>query len=108
MNQHFATHGASPDLKITRLANGLTVITVPRTNLPLVSASLVSLGGSTADPEGKAAPRVVLCSSLLVNFVVALRHQPLFIRHLHVLVQAFPISLLVVCDVFGIDVVVYL
>ncbi len=37
-----------------RLANGLTVITVPRTNLPLVSASLVALGGSTADPEGKA------------------------------------------------------
>ncbi|GJD94559.1 M16 family metallopeptidase [Methylobacterium iners] len=27
MNQHFATHGASPDLKITRLANGLTVAT---------------------------------------------------------------------------------
>jgi zinc protease len=38
----------------TRLANGLTVITVPRTNLPLVSASLVSLGGSTADPADKA------------------------------------------------------
>ncbi len=27
MNQHFATHGASPDLKITRLDNGLTVVT---------------------------------------------------------------------------------
>lgn len=37
-----------------RLANGLTVITVPRTNLPLVSASLVAIGGSTADPDGKA------------------------------------------------------
>ncbi len=37
-----------------RLANGLTVITVPRTNLPLVSASLVSLGGASADPADKA------------------------------------------------------
>jgi zinc protease len=37
-----------------RLANGLTVITVPRTNLPLVNASLVTLGGSTADPADKA------------------------------------------------------
>lgn len=27
MNQHFATHGASPDLKITKLANGVTVVT---------------------------------------------------------------------------------
>ncbi|NEU11575.1 insulinase family protein [Methylobacterium sp. BTF04] len=27
MNQHFATHGASPGLKITRLDNGLTVVT---------------------------------------------------------------------------------
>lgn len=27
MNQHFATHGASPGLKITRLENGLTVVT---------------------------------------------------------------------------------
>ncbi len=27
MNQHFATHGASPDLKVTRLDNGLTVVT---------------------------------------------------------------------------------
>lgn len=27
MNQHFATLGASPDLKITRLPNGLTVVT---------------------------------------------------------------------------------
>jgi zinc protease len=43
-----------PQPVTARLANGLTVITVPRTNLPLVSASLVSLGGSTADPEGKA------------------------------------------------------
>jgi zinc protease len=43
-----------PQPVTAKLANGLTVITVPRTNLPLVSASLVSLGGSTADPEGKA------------------------------------------------------
>ena len=27
MNQHFATHGASPDLKITKLDNGVTVVT---------------------------------------------------------------------------------
>ncbi|KQP74977.1 MULTISPECIES: pitrilysin family protein [unclassified Methylobacterium] len=27
MNQHFATHGASPDLKITKLENGVTVVT---------------------------------------------------------------------------------
>ncbi|MCJ2044337.1 insulinase family protein [Methylobacterium sp. J-078] len=26
MNQHFATHGASPDLKITKLDNGVTVV----------------------------------------------------------------------------------
>ena len=43
-----------PQPVTARLANGLTVITVPRTNLPLVSASLVSLGGSTADPADKA------------------------------------------------------
>jgi zinc protease len=43
-----------PQPVTARLANGLTVITVPRTNLPLVSASLISLGGSTADPQGKA------------------------------------------------------
>ena len=27
MNQHFATHGASPGLKVSRLSNGITVTT---------------------------------------------------------------------------------
>ena len=43
-----------PQPVTARLANGLTIITVPRTNLPLVSASLVSLGGAAADPADKA------------------------------------------------------
>jgi zinc protease len=36
-----------------RLANGLTVISVERRDLPLLSASLVVSGGSARDPEGK-------------------------------------------------------
>ncbi|GAA3997869.1 pitrilysin family protein [Sphingomonas humi] len=43
-----------PQPVTAKLANGLTVITVPRTNLPLVNASLLALDGSTADPQGKA------------------------------------------------------
>ncbi|GAA4007897.1 pitrilysin family protein [Sphingomonas swuensis] len=43
-----------PQPVTAKLANGLTVITVPRSNLPLVSANLVSLGGSAADPVDKA------------------------------------------------------
>ena len=38
----------------TRLANGLRVITVERHDLPLVTASLVALGGAATDPAGKA------------------------------------------------------
>lgn len=34
----------------TRLANGLTVITVPRHNLPLVNASLIANAGAVSDP----------------------------------------------------------
>jgi hypothetical protein len=58
--------------------------------------------------SAKESPRVVPCSLFLINFVVALRDQLLFIRHLHMLVQAFPVSFRVVCDIFGVDVVVYL
>jgi zinc protease len=37
-----------------RLDNGLTVLTIENRALPLVSLSLVALGGSAADPEGRA------------------------------------------------------
>ena len=43
-----------PQPSETRLANGLRVITVERHDLPLVTASLVALGGATTDPDGKA------------------------------------------------------
>jgi len=38
----------------TRLANGVRVVTVERHDLPLVTASLVALGGAATDPTGKA------------------------------------------------------
>jgi zinc protease len=39
-----------PPVVTSRLANGLTIVTVTRTNLPLVSVALVSNVGSTAEP----------------------------------------------------------
>ncbi|WP_413060410.1 M16 family metallopeptidase [Sphingomonas carotinifaciens] len=43
-----------PQVAETRLANGLRVITVERHDLPLVTASLVAVGGAATDPTGKA------------------------------------------------------
>ncbi|HET9426927.1 MAG TPA: pitrilysin family protein, partial [Allosphingosinicella sp.] len=43
-----------PAPNIQRLANGLTVITVEKRDLPLVSMSLLARGGSAADPQGRA------------------------------------------------------
>ncbi|MDQ3247548.1 MAG: insulinase family protein [Pseudomonadota bacterium] len=43
-----------PTPVIQKLANGLTVITVPRNDLPLATALLVSNQGSASDPDGKA------------------------------------------------------
>jgi zinc protease len=37
----------------TRLANGVRVVTVERHDLPLVTASLVALGGAATDPTGR-------------------------------------------------------
>lgn len=45
---------AAPDAVTTRLANGLTVITVPRHNLPLINASLIAKAGAASDPGGMA------------------------------------------------------
>jgi zinc protease len=38
----------------TRLANGLTVVTVERHDLPIVTAALVARGGAATDPRAKA------------------------------------------------------
>jgi zinc protease len=43
-----------PTPNVQRLANGLSVVTVENHALPLVTASLVSGGGTSADPEGRA------------------------------------------------------
>jgi zinc protease len=45
---------AAPTPVTARLANGLTVITVPRHNLPLVNASLIANAGAAADPGNMA------------------------------------------------------
>jgi zinc protease len=44
---------AIPRPSVQRLANGLTIVTVERHELPLVSAAVVVRGGSSADPVGK-------------------------------------------------------
>lgn len=43
-----------PRPDVQRLANGLTLVTVEDHGLPLVTANLVALGGSAADPAGRA------------------------------------------------------
>ncbi|WP_235091098.1 M16 family metallopeptidase [Sphingomonas lutea] len=45
---------ALPAADIQKLANGLTVVTVRRAELPLASAALVVPSGASADPAGKA------------------------------------------------------
>ena len=49
-----AVNIAVPQPVTARLGNGLTVITVPRPNLPLVSATLVSTEGAASDPDNQA------------------------------------------------------
>ena len=44
----------APTPATVRLANGLTVITVPRHNLPLVNATLIASAGAAADPGNMA------------------------------------------------------
>ncbi|KMO40758.1 M16 family metallopeptidase [Methylobacterium aquaticum] len=52
MNQHFATLGASPDLKITRLANGLTVVTEAMPGLATATLGVwVGAGSRNERPE---------------------------------------------------------
>ncbi|GJD50648.1 putative zinc protease [Methylobacterium crusticola] len=52
MNQHFATLGASPDLKITRLANGLTVATEAMPGLATATLGVwVGAGSRHERPE---------------------------------------------------------
>ena len=48
-----------PTPSIQRLGNGLTVITVEKHNLPLVTATLVTSGGVTADPANGAGTAVL-------------------------------------------------
>ena len=43
-----------PRPNVQMLANGMTVVTVEDAGLPLVTATLVAVGGSAADPAGKA------------------------------------------------------
>lgn len=43
-----------PTPQVQRLANGMTVVSIERRDLPLISASLVVGAGAAADPRGKA------------------------------------------------------
>ncbi|WP_279141309.1 M16 family metallopeptidase, partial [Sphingomonas paucimobilis] len=43
-----------PQPVVTTLSNGVRVVTVERHDLPLVTASLVALGGAATDPQGQA------------------------------------------------------
>ncbi|MGY2052336.1 M16 family metallopeptidase [Methylobacterium sp. JK268] len=52
MNEHFATFGASPDLRITRLANGLTVATEPMPGVATATLGVwVGAGSRHERPE---------------------------------------------------------
>ncbi len=52
MNQHFATLGASPDLKITRLPNGLTIVTEAMPGLATATLGVwVGAGSRNERPE---------------------------------------------------------
>jgi zinc protease len=55
-----------PEPVTQRLANGLTVISVSRPGLPLVSASIVVERGSASDPEGRAG-RAALTSAVMTE-----------------------------------------
>ena len=61
-----ATVTALPEPVTQRLANGLTLVTVSRRELPLVSISLSVGGGSASDPQGKAG-RATLTAALLTE-----------------------------------------
>ena len=55
-----------PEPAETRLANGMRLIVVPRHDLPLVSASLMALGGGRNDSPGKAGANSLM-SELLIK-----------------------------------------
>lgn len=55
-----------PEPVTQRLANRLTIVTVPRRDLPLVSASLVVSRGSASDPAGRAG-RAGLTSAVMTE-----------------------------------------
>jgi zinc protease len=57
---------AVPAPAIQHLANGLTLIVVPRHEMPLVSAILVAPGGSAEDPAGRAG-RASLTASVMTE-----------------------------------------
>lgn len=55
MNEHFSTHAASPTLKVTRLANGVTVVTEPMPGVATASLGVWVGAGSRherADESG--------------------------------------------------------
>ena len=54
-----------PAMPVHRLGNGLTVITVPRPGLPLVSARLLLRVGTAADPAGR--PGVAAMTATLLS-----------------------------------------
>ena len=47
----------APQVQTAALENGLQVLVVPKPELPLVAATLVTRAGSIADPAGRRAPR---------------------------------------------------
>jgi zinc protease len=57
---------AVPAPMVQHLANGLTLIVVPRHDVPLVSAMLVAPGGSDQDPPGRAG-RASLAASVMTE-----------------------------------------
>ena len=53
-----------PQIQESKLANGLTVWVLPRTGLPLVSATLVVRGGTASDPAGTEGTAALLADAL--------------------------------------------
>ena len=55
MNQHFSTHAASPTLRVTRLPNGVTIVTEPMPGVATASLGVWVGAGSRherADESG--------------------------------------------------------
>src|SRR5262249_9489473 len=54
-----------PDVKVSKLDNGLTVWLVPQPGIPRVAFRMVLLGGLAADPAGRTGLSVILASTFI-------------------------------------------